>query len=86
MFCFSADDTYEFIPLEWLQKWLDESTPAKPIDNSKYLCTHSKLHPDKISLMKRISVFSADVFYQRYDGGPRLKGEPREMVDPDGFV
>lgn len=70
-----ADDTYEFIPLEWLQKWLDESTPAKPIDNSKYLCTHSKLHPDKISLMKRISVFSADVFYQRYDGGPRLKAE-----------
>ncbi|XP_040279587.1 ubiquitin carboxyl-terminal hydrolase 48 isoform X1 [Bufo bufo] len=70
-----ADNAYEFIPLEWLQKWLDESTPAKPIDNSKYLCTHGKLHPDKISLVKRISEYSAEVFYQRYDGGPRLKAE-----------
>ncbi|XP_075704857.1 ubiquitin carboxyl-terminal hydrolase 48 isoform X2 [Rhinoderma darwinii] len=69
------DNAYEFIPLEWLQKWLDESTPAKPIDNSKYLCTHGKLHPDKTSLMKRISEYSAEIFYQRYDGGPRLKAE-----------
>ncbi|PIO14055.1 hypothetical protein AB205_0092120, partial [Aquarana catesbeiana] len=68
------DEKYEFVPLEWLQKWLDESTPAKPIDNSKYQCAHSKLHPDKISHMKRISEFSAEVFYQRYGGGPRLKG------------
>ncbi|XP_077312103.1 ubiquitin carboxyl-terminal hydrolase 48 [Lithobates pipiens] len=70
-----ADDKYEFVPLEWLQKWLDESTPAKPIDNSKYQCAHSKLHPDKISHMKRISEFSAEVFYQRYGGGPRLKAD-----------
>lgn len=75
MLRFAADEKYEFVPLEWLQKWLDESTPAKPIDNSKYQCAHSKLHPDKISHMKRISEFSAEVFYQRYGGGPRLKGE-----------
>ncbi|KAG8569571.1 hypothetical protein GDO81_014465 [Engystomops pustulosus] len=70
-----ADNAYEFIPLDWLQKWLDESTPSKPIDNSKYLCTHGKLHPDKISSMKRISEYAAEVFFQRYDGGPRLKAE-----------
>ncbi|KAG8569574.1 hypothetical protein GDO81_014465 [Engystomops pustulosus] len=69
------DNAYEFIPLDWLQKWLDESTPSKPIDNSKYLCTHGKLHPDKISSMKRISEYAAEVFFQRYDGGPRLKAE-----------
>ncbi|XP_075046685.1 ubiquitin carboxyl-terminal hydrolase 48 isoform X1 [Mixophyes fleayi] len=68
-----ADDAYEFVPLEWLQKWLDESTPAKPIDNSKYLCVHGKLHPDKISLMKRISEYAAEIFYQRYGGELRLK-------------
>ncbi|KAM4015814.1 LOW QUALITY PROTEIN: ubiquitin carboxyl-terminal hydrolase 48 [Anomaloglossus baeobatrachus] len=70
-----ADKTYEFIPLEWLQKWLDESVPAKAIDNSKYLCPHHKLHPDKISLMKRVSEYAAEVFYKRYEGGPRLKAE-----------
>ncbi|XP_077116588.1 ubiquitin carboxyl-terminal hydrolase 48 isoform X3 [Ranitomeya variabilis] len=70
-----ADKAYDFIPLEWLQKWLDESTPSKPIDNSKYLCPHGRLHPDKISLMKRISEYAAEVFYKRYHGGPRLKAD-----------
>ncbi|NWU86417.1 UBP48 hydrolase, partial [Onychorhynchus coronatus] len=63
---------YDFISLEWLQKWLDESTPPKPIDNTACLCSHGKLHPDKISLMKRISEYVADFFYRRYGGGPRL--------------
>lgn len=65
---------YDFISLEWLQKWLDESTPPKPIDNTACLCSHGKLHPDKISLMKRISEYVADFFYRRYGGGPRLNG------------
>uniref|UniRef100_A0A8B9SF02 Ubiquitin carboxyl-terminal hydrolase 48 n=1 Tax=Apteryx owenii TaxID=8824 RepID=A0A8B9SF02_APTOW len=63
---------YDFISLEWLQKWLDESTPPKPIDNTACLCSHGKLHPDKISVMKRISEYVADFFYRRYGGGPRL--------------
>ncbi|XP_068097687.1 ubiquitin carboxyl-terminal hydrolase 48 isoform X2 [Hyperolius riggenbachi] len=70
-----ADDTYEFIPLDWLQKWLDESTPTKPMDNSKFLCPHEKLHPDKISHVKRISGEAADILYKRYGGGPRLKAD-----------
>ncbi|XP_014389819.1 PREDICTED: ubiquitin carboxyl-terminal hydrolase 48 isoform X2 [Myotis brandtii] len=65
-------EPYEFVSLEWLQKWLDESTPTKPIDNHACLCSHDKLHPDKISIMKRISEYAADVFYSRYGGGPRL--------------
>uniref|UniRef100_A0A674KFZ2 Ubiquitin carboxyl-terminal hydrolase 48 n=1 Tax=Terrapene triunguis TaxID=2587831 RepID=A0A674KFZ2_9SAUR len=63
---------YEFVSLEWLQKWLDESAPPKPIDNTGCLCSHGKLHPDKISIMKRISEYVADYFYRRYGGGPRL--------------
>ncbi|PNJ27274.1 USP48 isoform 3 [Pongo abelii] len=65
-------EPYEFVSLEWLQKWLDESTPTKPIDNHACLCSHDKLHPDKISIMKRISEYAADIFYSRYGGGPRL--------------
>ncbi|KAM9297028.1 ubiquitin carboxyl-terminal hydrolase 48 [Gastrophryne carolinensis] len=70
-----AGDAYEFVPLEWLQKWLDESTPARPIDNANFLCAHAKLHPDKISCVKRISGGAADVLYQRYRGGPRLTAD-----------
>ncbi|XP_053308478.1 ubiquitin carboxyl-terminal hydrolase 48 [Spea bombifrons] len=70
-----AGDAYEFVSLEWLQKWLDESTPTKAIDNSKWLCPHGKLHPDKTSMMKRISAYAAEIFYQRYGGGPRLKAD-----------
>ncbi|NP_001392882.1 ubiquitin carboxyl-terminal hydrolase 48 isoform 13 [Mus musculus] len=65
-------EPYEFVSLEWLQKWLDESTPTKPIDNNACLCSHDKLHPDKISIMKRISEYAANIFYSRYGGGPRL--------------
>ncbi|XP_006008902.1 ubiquitin carboxyl-terminal hydrolase 48 isoform X2 [Latimeria chalumnae] len=68
----TADQPYEFVPLDWLQKWLDESTPTKPIDNSKFLCPHGKLHPDQISHMKRVSQSAVEVLYGRYGGGPRL--------------
>lgn len=73
----SSSEPYEFVSLEWLQKWLDESTPTKPIDNHACLCSHDKLHPDKISIMKRISEYAADIFYSRYGGGPRLTGNFR---------
>lgn len=73
---------YDFISLEWLQKWLDESTPPKPIDNTACLCSHGKLHPDKISLMKRISEYVADFFYRRYGGGPRLNGNILSQSPP----
>lgn len=73
---------YDFISLDWLQKWLDESTPPKPIDNSACLCSHGKLHPDKIPIMKRISEYVADFFYRRYGGGPRLNGEESGWKTP----
>ncbi|XP_033015280.1 ubiquitin carboxyl-terminal hydrolase 48 isoform X1 [Lacerta agilis] len=63
---------YDFVSLEWLQQWLDESTPPKPIDNTAFLCPHGKLHPDKIPTVKRVSEYVADYFYKRYGGGPRL--------------
>ncbi|XP_053136825.1 ubiquitin carboxyl-terminal hydrolase 48 isoform X2 [Hemicordylus capensis] len=63
---------YDFLSLEWLQRWLSEATPPKPIDHSACLCPHGKLHPDKIPTVKRVSEYVADYFYKRYGGGPRL--------------
>uniref|UniRef100_A0A7N6B583 Ubiquitin carboxyl-terminal hydrolase 48 n=1 Tax=Anabas testudineus TaxID=64144 RepID=A0A7N6B583_ANATE len=65
-------DPYEFIPLDWLKKWLDDSTATKEIDNSLFLCCHSKLHPDKVGESKRVSLQAAELLYKRYGGGPRL--------------
>ncbi|XP_024124928.1 ubiquitin carboxyl-terminal hydrolase 48 isoform X3 [Oryzias melastigma] len=67
-------EQYEFIPLDWLKKWLDDSTATKEIDTSLFLCTHGKLHPDKVGDCKRVSLQAADLLYRRYGGGPRLDG------------
>uniref|UniRef100_A0A8C5CU12 ubiquitinyl hydrolase 1 n=1 Tax=Gadus morhua TaxID=8049 RepID=A0A8C5CU12_GADMO len=73
---------YEFVPLEWLKKWLDDSTATKEMDNSLFLCSHGKLHPDKVGEAKRVSMAAAHILYQRYGGGPRLDGSSlcRECV------
>uniref|UniRef100_A0A8C1VWP7 Ubiquitin carboxyl-terminal hydrolase 48 n=1 Tax=Cyprinus carpio TaxID=7962 RepID=A0A8C1VWP7_CYPCA len=65
--------SYEFVPLEWLKKWLDDSTSIKEIDNSQFLCSHGKLHPDKIGDVKRISSKAADLLFSRYGGVSRLE-------------
>lgn len=69
------NEPYEFVSLEWLKEWLHETKPTMPINNRTYLCPHNKLHPDKVSIMKRISIYAADFFYNRYGGGPRLTAE-----------
>ncbi|XP_073324473.1 ubiquitin carboxyl-terminal hydrolase 48 isoform X1 [Pagrus major] len=75
-------EPYEFIPLDWLKKWLDDSTATKEIDNSLFLCSHGKLHPDKVAESKRVSLQAAQLLYERYSGGPRLDGSSlcRECV------
>ncbi|XP_068598995.1 ubiquitin carboxyl-terminal hydrolase 48 [Brachionichthys hirsutus] len=75
-------EPYEFIPLDWLKKWLDDSTATKEIDNCQFLCSHGKLHPDKVGDSKRVSPEAARLLYERYGGGPRLDGSSlcRECV------
>uniref|UniRef100_A0A674P5T5 Ubiquitin carboxyl-terminal hydrolase 48 n=1 Tax=Takifugu rubripes TaxID=31033 RepID=A0A674P5T5_TAKRU len=65
---------YEFIPLDWLKKWLEDSTATKEIDNTPFLCSHGKLHPDMVGDSKRVSHQAAHLLYERYGGGPRLDG------------
>lgn len=75
-------ELYEFIPLDWLKKWLEDSTATKEIDNSLFLCSHGNLHPDKVGDSKRVSLQAAQLLYERYSGGPRLDGSSlcRECV------
>ncbi|KAM9859708.1 ubiquitin carboxyl-terminal hydrolase 48 isoform 1-T2 [Aulostomus maculatus] len=75
-------EPYEFIPLDWLKKWLDDSTATKEIDNTSFLCSHGKLHPDKVADSKRVSLQAGQLLYDRYGGGPRLDGSSlcRECV------
>ncbi|XP_075869327.1 ubiquitin carboxyl-terminal hydrolase 48 isoform X1 [Nelusetta ayraudi] len=75
-------EPYEFIPLEWLKKWLDDSTATKEIDNTLFLCSHGKLHLDKVAESKRVSLKAARLLFERYSGGPRLDGSSlcRECV------
>uniref|UniRef100_A0A1A8JP84 Ubiquitin carboxyl-terminal hydrolase 48 n=3 Tax=Nothobranchius TaxID=28779 RepID=A0A1A8JP84_NOTKU len=75
-------EQYDFIPTDWLKKWLDDSTVSKEIDSSLFLCSHGKLHPDKVGEVKRISFQAANLLYERYGGGPRLDGSSlcRECV------
>lgn len=63
---------YEFVPLDWLKKWLDDSVTTKAIENGQFLCAHGRLHPDKIGEVKRISVKAANLLFSRYGGGLRL--------------
>lgn len=70
-----SGEPYEFIPLEWLKKWLEDSTATKEIDNSLFLCCHGKLHPDRVADSKRVSLQAAQLLYERYGGGPRMDGQ-----------
>ncbi|XP_053725063.1 ubiquitin carboxyl-terminal hydrolase 48 [Synchiropus splendidus] len=67
-----SGEPYEFIPLDWLKKWLDDSTVTKEIDNSSLLCSHGKLHPDMVSNTKRVSLQAGRILFNSYSGGPRL--------------
>ncbi|XP_068450726.1 ubiquitin carboxyl-terminal hydrolase 48 isoform X2 [Clinocottus analis] len=75
-------EPYEFIPLEWLKKWLEDSTATKEIDNSLFICSHGKLHPDMVADSKRVSLQAAQLLFERYSGGPRMDGSSlcRECV------
>lgn len=73
-------EPYEFVPVEWLKKWLDDSTAIKEIDNCHFLCAHGKLHPDRLSEAKRISHSAAQILFSRYGGGPRIDGKDDSCI------
>lgn len=70
---FVEGELYDWIPTEWLVKWLTEEVDkVPPVDNSSMLCPHSLLDPQKVTKMKCISKVAADIIYEKFGGGPRL--------------
>lgn len=76
LICRDPSDEFEFIDKSWLQNWLtNSSSNAKfaPIDNQNLLCTHDKLDFRKLDSVKCVRSEGADLLYQEYGGGPRLR-------------
>ncbi|XP_071454545.1 ubiquitin carboxyl-terminal hydrolase 48-like [Hetaerina americana] len=83
----NEDVNWDFLSVDWLTKWLEEddedenkdkgSTCKKVpvVDHSSLLCSHGRLKPDGVTDTKCISTIAADVIYEKYGGGPRLRGK-----------
>ncbi|XP_043513028.1 ubiquitin carboxyl-terminal hydrolase 48-like isoform X1 [Frieseomelitta varia] len=68
-------DKYQWIPSDWLSKWLNGHLSIDgipPIDNSILMCSHYRLDPSKVNRAKCMPVTAADLLYDKYRGGPRL--------------
>lgn len=66
----------EAVSADWLTNWLTNVDPSVPsIDNSKLLCPHSCLDPNAVTNAKYISLDGANILYDRFGGGPRLRGQ-----------
>ncbi|RZF43793.1 hypothetical protein LSTR_LSTR006334 [Laodelphax striatellus] len=66
----------DVIPTNWISHWFKTCRDkTDPIDNSKCVCIHGCLNPDQISNVKYVNSETADELYNRYGGGPRLRGE-----------
>lgn len=64
----------DWIATDWLMKWLaQDKEQVPPVDNSAALCPHSLLDPQHVGKVKCISSQAADLIYQKYGGGPRLR-------------
>ncbi|CAN7939041.1 unnamed protein product, partial [Ixodes hexagonus] len=69
-----SDESFDWVPVEWLVKLLaQEAKSVPPIDNSSVLCPHDLLDPQKVEKMKCISSRAANVIYEKFGGGPRLR-------------
>lgn len=66
---------YEWIPMSWLSKWLNDPATAPAIKLSTFLCSHGKLCPDQSLKMKCVSEKGADQLFSIYGGEQHLKGD-----------
>lgn len=71
-------EDFEFLGTDWIIKWLNTEYPTgteqiPPINHTDFLCPHGKLLPDYVCKVKCISSEAADMIYNKYGGGPRLR-------------
>ncbi|XP_045165164.2 ubiquitin carboxyl-terminal hydrolase 48-like [Mercenaria mercenaria] len=74
--CYSKEDGngFEWIPMSWLSKWLNDPATAPAIKLSPFMCSHGKLCPDQSLKMKCVSEKGADQLFSIYGGELRLRG------------
>lgn len=66
-------DQREWLGIKWLNSWLEDPSKAKTIDNKGFMCPHGKLDPHCAGKLKCVSTSGADMLYNEYGGGPRLR-------------
>jgi hypothetical protein len=62
---------FQFVPTEWLQRYLESPQAASVIETSDYLCLHGKLDLDKIGQVKMVD---SEVVERLYDEVGRGQG------------
>ncbi|XP_046388868.1 ubiquitin carboxyl-terminal hydrolase 48-like isoform X2 [Ischnura elegans] len=81
----TEDVDWDFLSVDWLTKWLEENDDDSKdkgsdfkkipvVDHASLLCPHGRLKPDAVTDTKCISTIAADTIYEKYGGGPRLRG------------
>ncbi|KAI1301417.1 Ubiquitin carboxyl-terminal hydrolase 48 [Halotydeus destructor] len=73
----TTDCKYDWISKDWLIKWLqaDKDEEIPQINNSSALCPHDKLSLNSIPNMKCVNSEGADLLYDHFHGGPRLRDD-----------
>ncbi|XP_041378372.1 ubiquitin carboxyl-terminal hydrolase 48-like isoform X2 [Gigantopelta aegis] len=68
------DSDFEWISSDWLSKWLANPNKTSPIKQDVFLCHHERLNPEAVPKLKCISAQSSEALFDKFSGGPRLKG------------
>uniref|UniRef100_A0A1B6KRW5 ubiquitinyl hydrolase 1 n=3 Tax=Graphocephala atropunctata TaxID=36148 RepID=A0A1B6KRW5_9HEMI len=64
----------EALSTDWLVSWLDNKTESmRQIDNIRLVCPHDRLDPSAVTGAKYVSSLEANILYDHYGGGPRLR-------------
>ena len=77
----SDDESWEFLPLDWLMSYLESPGTAGVIETRHLLCLHSKLDIDKLTEVKLVdSNMATQLYSDNGEGaGPRLNHVSRLM-------
>ena len=70
------DESFEFVPKNWLMAWLADPLSVGPVETKHYLCVHENLDIDRLNDMKLCDSTGVNMLISEYGEGegPRLNG------------
>ena len=70
------EDSYEFVPKNWLMAWLADPQTVGAVETKHYLCVHENLDIDSLGDMKLCDTTGVNMLISEYGEGegPRLTG------------